>query len=163
MKRTIFTVFGVPKAMPRTSPVAAMRGGKPVISKKTGRPVVIAYTPRGKGKQVHPAVQFKSDVKTAAIEANVPYHDGPVSVNWVAYFPRPKYMKAKKYPTDRIPHHRKPDRDNLDKTILDALTGVAWKDDCQVYAGDIAKYYISSSPTARPHVWIEVIHWEVEE
>jgi Holliday junction resolvase RusA-like endonuclease len=36
-------------------------------------------------------------------------------------------------------HVKKPDRDNLDKAVLDALTGIFWHDDCQVCSGSIEK------------------------
>jgi len=40
-------------------------------------------------------------------------------------------------------HTSKPDRDNLDKAILDALTNAGiWKDDAQVCAGIITKSYV---------------------
>jgi Holliday junction resolvase RusA-like endonuclease len=29
----------------------------------------------------------------------------------------------------RLPHTSKPDRDNLDKAVMDALKGIAWIDD----------------------------------
>jgi Holliday junction resolvase RusA-like endonuclease len=41
-----------------------------------------------------------------------------------------------------VPHTVKPDKDNLEKAVMDALTGIQiWKDDCQVYGGNTEKYW----------------------
>ena len=54
-------------------------------------------------------------------------------------FPRPKSMVWKTKPMPTLLHIKKPDRDNLDKAVLDALTGIFWVDDCQVCEGTIRK------------------------
>jgi Holliday junction resolvase RusA-like endonuclease len=55
---------------------------------------------------------------------------------------------------------KKPDRDNLDKAVLDALTRCKfWLDDCQVCAGNISKQYTLVG--VRPGVYISV--WQLEE
>jgi len=64
--------------------------------------------------------------------------EGPVMLNFVAYFKRPKSHygtgknshKLKK--TAPFYHTNKPDKDNVEKLIGDALNGYIWKDDCQV-------------------------------
>ena len=80
---------------------------------------------------------------------------GPVTVDWCAVFERPKRMLAKKWPNRRELHTVKPDRDNVDKAILDALTkaGVL-KDDCQVTDGDICKRYADRVESA--HVMVTI-------
>jgi Holliday junction resolvase RusA-like endonuclease len=41
-----------------------------------------------------------------------------------------------------VPHTVKPDKDNLEKAVMDALTAIQiWKDDCQVYGGNTEKYW----------------------
>lgn len=50
--------------------------------------------------------------------------DGPLRLEMDVFFPRPDYMKAKKWPDGPIPHHAKPDWDNVGKAISDAL--VSW-------------------------------------
>jgi Holliday junction resolvase RusA-like endonuclease len=35
----------------------------------------------------------------------------------------------------------KPDKDNIEKLVMDALNGVAWVDDCQVDRGPVVKRY----------------------
>jgi len=55
---------------------------------------------------------------------------------------RPKRLYRKKDPDGIIPHAAKPDRDNLDKAVLDVLTTLGfWRDDGQISAGRIDKYY----------------------
>lgn len=47
---------------------------------------------------------------------------------------RPKYMYAKKYPDGLIPHQKRPDRDNLTKSIDDILQ------DAGIYADDAVNW-----------------------
>lgn len=55
------------------------------------------------------------------------------------------------------PHTAKPDKDNLEKAVMDALTGIqVWKDDCQVYGGRTEKYW--SAEKSGAHIYIET--WE---
>ena len=63
----------------------------------------------------------------------------PVRVDCVFVFPRPKGMIWKNKPMPRVPHTKKPDRDNLDKAVLDALEGVVFANDCQAWCGSIVK------------------------
>jgi Holliday junction resolvase RusA-like endonuclease len=80
-----------------------------------------------------------------------------VIVDWVAVFDRPKRMIAKKWPNRRELHTVKPDRDNVDKAILDALVkaGVL-KDDCKVTDGHLCKRYADKVESA--HVLITIKH-----
>ena len=74
---------------------------------------------------------------------------GPVFVDAYFVFPRPKsHYRAGKHAHELRAdapawHTSKPDRDNLDKALLDALTqlGGFWRDDCQVCAGVLQKSY----------------------
>ena len=68
--------------------------------------------------------------------------EGPLSVELTFYLPRPKSLRRKKDPELPIRHTKKPDRDNLEKAVLDALTKDGWwRDDSQVCAGEVKKYY----------------------
>jgi len=74
---------------------------------------------------------------------------GPLRVDVAVYFKRPKshFFTGKRSDVLRPDapnfHTSKPDRDNLDKAILDALTNAGiWKDDAQVCAGIITKSYV---------------------
>lgn len=70
---------------------------------------------------------------------------GPLCVNLTFYFPRPKsHFNTKGFLKDKAPkwHTTKPDRDNSDKAVLDALTNLGiWGDDKQVCDGRIRKFY----------------------
>jgi Holliday junction resolvase RusA-like endonuclease len=48
----------------------------------------------------------------------------------------------------------KPDVDNLAKAILDALNGVAYEDDSQVYSLEVQKWYVGVGGTVG--TWIKV-------
>jgi Holliday junction resolvase RusA-like endonuclease len=75
--------------------------------------------------------------------------DGPVSVSIDFLFQRPGRLLRKKDPDGRIPHVAKPDRDNCEKAVLDALTQLGfWRDDAQVCAGEVRKYYCARDEPA---------------
>jgi Holliday junction resolvase RusA-like endonuclease len=66
----------------------------------------------------------------------------PVRVDIEFYLKRPKRLCRKKDPPHRIYATRKPDRDNLDKAVLDSLVGAGvLLDDNQVVSGLIEKFY----------------------
>ena len=71
----------------------------------------------------------------------------PVRVDLVFYFERPQYMLEAKWPNGPILHTGKPDRDNLDKPILDVMAWDEerrwgfWKNDSHVCDGRIQKFY----------------------
>jgi Holliday junction resolvase RusA-like endonuclease len=74
---------------------------------------------------------------------------GPLRVDVAVYFMRPKshFFTGKRSDVLRPDapnfHTSKPDRDNLDKAILDAITNAGiWKDDAQVCAGTLTKAYV---------------------
>jgi len=70
---------------------------------------------------------------------HVPF-SGPLRLEVTFIFPRPKGMMWKKKPMPRVPHTHRPDRTNLIKAVEDALNGIAWRDDAQVYTGNADKY-----------------------
>lgn len=62
----------------------------------------------------------------------------PVYLEWVAYFPIPGSLSNKKAAELVNQHHRvKPDRDNVDKAIMDAL----FKQDQRIAVGSQEKRY----------------------
>ena len=55
-----------------------------------------------------------------------------LEVHWVAYLPMPKsWEDGKRMELKGKPHRQKPDKDNIEKAILDAL----FKDDSRIYGG----------------------------
>lgn len=62
----------------------------------------------------------------------------PLRVSWRAYFTMPESWSKKKKDAMRGQAHRsKPDRDNVDKGILDSL----WENDAGIASGEIAKFW----------------------
>lgn len=71
-------------------------------------------------------------------------------VDWTAYFVIPKsWSKKKKAEHKGEPHQQKPDRDNIDKGILDALFG----DDSIVWDGRMRKFWDDGNGP-RLELWI---------
>lgn len=70
--------------------------------------------------------------------------DGELSVNIKAYFKIPKSISKKKREmmiNKDIRPIKRPDLDNVMKSITDALNGVAYKDDSQIVSANIEKFY----------------------
>lgn len=135
--RIEFTVPAVPVAQPR--PRATAFAGRARIYQPTK----------------HPVSDFKASVRMAAQHAfkGAPL-TGPLRVDCVFVFPRTKGQVWRKRPMPRLPHVKKPDRDNIDKAVLDALTGILWADDCQVCAGSLEKWIAAGDE--QPHVLVSV-------
>jgi Holliday junction resolvase RusA-like endonuclease len=129
--RLEFSVRGTPKGQPRTKARAMKtRGGKWIAQ---------VYNPKGSDG-------WKSGVTLAARQAGLPPvpWEGPVSVTIDAYFERPQRLCRAKDPDGPIRCTAKPDRDNIEKAVLDALTAVGlWKDDAQVCDGPVRKWYVA--------------------
>jgi Holliday junction resolvase RusA-like endonuclease len=161
-------VSGEPKPQPRPrGQVMRLRNGKMTVHIYDK---LEAYEPKEPGKRrVRKAwdAAYWRDRIIAAIRANKPAAPaaGPLRCDVTFLFPRPEYMLAKKYSRGRILHYVRPDRDNLDKLILDAITQagwyevrgetiktpLVWHDDGQVCQGEIQKYYVAigEEPGAR--------------
>ena len=70
--------------------------------------------------------------------------DGEIIAEIIAYFPIPKSFSKKKRLEaieGKIRPTKKPDTDNIAKTILDSLNGIAFEDDKQVVALLVKKLY----------------------
>jgi len=147
------TVNAVPVAQPRAR--ATSRG----VHASMYSPTTVKTK---SGRKPHPILAFKSAVRAAAFAhgfdgTNV--MDSALRVDCCFVFPRPQKLLLKKSPSGRIPYVIKPDRDNLDKAVLDALTGLVWVDDCQACFGFIEKYYCAKGEA--PHVSIVITKVEV--
>lgn len=143
MAKIVLTIYGVPQALKR-------------------------HRHRSVGKFVQtydPSSGDKEDFLWKAISDNKPDTPflGAIELNLIFYMPRPKShfgsgrnenvlkASAPKY------HTKKPDLDNLIKFVKDALNGVYWKDDCQIYQlGDTKKVYTAMTP--RIEIVIEEIN-----
>jgi len=76
--------------------------------------------------------------------------EGPVYMSVSFYFKKPGYL-----PKRIKAHTKKPDLDNLLKSIKDALNGVVYKDDSQVIRSNESKNYLIGK-NARPFVNITI-------
>ncbi len=109
------------------------------------------YTPKK-----DPVNGFKESVRGAflkATEALPPaarMQEGPLQVRLIFVLPRPKRFRKGL----RAPYKRKPDLDNLEKSLLDALNGLAYRDDSQVCRVFKEKWYAASEE--KPHVEVEI-------
>lgn len=134
---TSFRVYGIPKGQPRARHT------------KNGH----IYTPNS-------ADDFRSAVQVAALRAGLGTRDlsGVLRVDERFFFPCPRRLKHA-VEQGPVPHGSKPDRDNCDKLVLDSLTQIgAWRDDAQVAAGVIEKWF--SSPAEQPGAEISIYEWE---
>ena len=69
-------------------------------------------------------------------------YSGLVKVSiWADFEPPKSLSKVKKKELIGQPHLKKPDVDNVAKSILDTLNGVAWKDDSQIGSLLVCKLY----------------------
>lgn len=122
-----FAVRGTPKGQPRAR--AALRGSRAGV-----------YDPGT-------ADGWKALVVAAGESQRPPDPiEGPVRVDVCLYLKRPKAKCRKADPEEPILATCKPDRDNAEKAILDALTQAGWwRDDAQVVDGRVVKMYHSKS------------------
>ena len=128
-----FRVDGVPVAQPRQR--QAVRNG-----------FVSNYTPTK-----HPVNAFKAACKLSCPETTPA--SGPVELTLMFVMPRPKSMMWKTRATPRVPHAKKPDADNLAKSVKDALTGLLWRDDSQVARLHVDK--VIAAGDEQPHVVVQ--------
>lgn len=128
---------GPPKGKARARTVRT-RGGR-----------TFSYTPEG-------TVLYENLIKISFSQTGErPFEaDQSLHVFMTAYYPIPKSTSRKKKEEMIAGHLRpakKPDIDNIIKSILDALNGVAYHDDTQVVAVFAEKYYSDT-----PRVEVEI-------
>lgn len=145
----VFTADGVPRAKGRARAVARV-----VIDHGRPRAVVSLVTPP-ETRQAEAAIR-------AAFKHKFPGHKpwtGPVLLRFTAVFETPRsFNRALREAAARgdLMATRKPDKDNIEKLIVDALNGVAFVDDAQVMGGGMKRYgsparlEISFEQIARP-------------
>ena len=143
-----FSVEGHPKAQPRVKARAVNQGGK-------WRAFV--YTPTT-------AKDWKLAVAVEAAKLDVYYEkDVPLEVRKVFLMPRPKShygsRKGEPYLKDSAPKHptTKPDLDNLEKAVWDALNEVLWHDDAQVVKVYKEKQYAELGVEPGLMMWVQPI------
>lgn len=158
VKTIVIKIGGEPVHEPR-------QRAEPVWSKKKGKYVARTFTPdvRYKTNGVKGPDQlapWKAQIEVASFGKVREPWTGPVRVDITWYFSRPQYLMKPKAHDGVIPYTAKPDRDNLDKAVLDALkNGGLFRDDAQVYCGMLAKFYVARgmSPGARIEITLQAI------
>lgn len=142
MKSLEIIVVGEPKGQPR--PRACRRGARAGM-----------YDPGtadGWKSLVRDAA--KASLRAAGYSgATSPLITGPVRVDIAIWFPRPKshFLKSGIRADAPLYHTSKPDRDNCEKAILDALGSdelQIWRDDAQVCDGAVTKTYAAPGQAA---------------
>lgn len=123
MKHTLI-VLGKPVAQPRHR--AACQGGYARL-----------YLPSD-----HPVHDYKCRIKTVAATQAIKKIEGPVRLDLLFAFAQPKGRK-------RQFKISKPDLDNLEKAVMDALTDAGvWCDDAQVVEKHSTKMYGATDATS---------------
>ncbi len=125
-----FTIYGVPTAKGRPRHRA--------VNTKAGKSFTMAYTPK--------KTQLAEESFLAQAVSHKPAQPITVPIQMVVTFvmPIPKSTSKKMKEVmayTRVPHTKRPDKDNLEKLILDSLNEVFWKDDSQVWRTVAEKIY----------------------
>lgn len=107
-----------------------------------GRPKFVA---RGKFATAYTPIKTRRYEKQVALQSALhapkkPF-SGPISVTLIFRMPRPKSL-----PKRVIEHIRRPDLDNLIKSVLDPLNKIFYKDDSQIVHLDAKKVYTTEEP-----------------
>lgn len=112
--------------------------GRPKFSTFNGR--AVAYTP---AKTVNyenlVRLSYQQQCREKSFEKDI-----PLRAVIYAYFPIPKSVSKKRRELmlqGEVLPTKKPDADNIIKSILDALNGIAFHDDSQVVEITLCKYY----------------------
>lgn len=140
MTSHIIKVLAVPVAQPRQRTRVVATGGRTFTQN---------YTPTK-----HPVNSFKASVQEAASNVITEPLSGPVVLRAHFILPRPKSKTKKTLPNPRYASESKPDLDNLEKALMDALTGIAWRDDSQVYHKTTMKHVAAGDEL--PHVLVMI-------
>lgn len=125
------------------------------VGHPVGQPRARSTIRRGKGGKVFSGVydpgtadDWKTIIRNAATAGwdRVTFR-GPTRIDWTVFFARPKsHFKRNGELKESAPtwHTGKPDRDNLDKALLDALVNAGvLADDKQACAGVLFKAYVA--------------------
>ena len=128
--------------------LAPVAKGRPKIGRGPGGRAR-AYTPK-KTAEFEAMVRMASDLFLPPMPL-----EGALSVELEFYLKRPKRLTKKKHGTGKVKHDKRPDIDNLVKSVLDGLDQW-WGDDAQICELTARKFYCSiDEPRPRINVTIE--------
>lgn len=120
-----------------------------ILPRPQGRPRVFgkfAVDPSKKDKESFLALAYQ-------YKPTVPI-DNPIAIELVFTMPRPKnhYNKKGLKPDAPMYHSSRPDIDNLEKLVMDALNGVFYRDDALVCRKESLKQY-GETPSTLVRIW----------
>lgn len=109
--------------------------GEPVAKQRPRFSRGRTYTPQA-------TLDGEARIQAAALRAEVEKIDGPVKLSCSFIYEPPKsWSKKKRAEAMGAWKTTRPDRDNLEKLVADALNGIAYDDDGQVVTGPSMKFY----------------------
>ena len=121
-------------------PLSANKGTLRVEYFVSGKPIgKPRMTRRDKWAQRPTVMRYREWADNIRLSCfSVPEPEKIIELNWTASFAMPKsWSKSKKIKMNRQLHRQTPDRDNIDKAVLDAL----FKKDQAISAGTIKKVW----------------------
>jgi len=130
-----FVIKGIPKVKKR--PRFAIRNGK-----------VLTYTPKS-------TAIFENLVRLKAEKEFTHPLNGAIRVAIRFHLPRPKKMIWKTKPMPETYSDKRPDIDNLAKSVIDGLTGIAFKDDGQIADLHLTKKYHAGNNEPKTIIIVE--------
>lgn len=134
-----FTIYGRPQPQGSSKSVPIpwkghRRGDRcPACKQLLANTFVTSDNPDLKKWREKVTIAAKEQVRTKDLKQYE--RDTPVRVDLLFVFKRPKSVRDRVHPTV------KPDKDKLERAVLDSLTGVLYADDAQVVQGETAKSY----------------------
>lgn len=136
------TIIEVP-----TDPVAQPRPRATVVA---GRPRI--YNP-------NTTKDYKQQILNLFVQVPGRIPEGvPVRVIIEYFFSRPKSLQRKKDSDGTVLHTKKPDLDNLNKAVLDAISAAGfWHDDRQVVDLRSRKFYTAKGDSPMVRITVEEI------
>jgi Holliday junction resolvase RusA-like endonuclease len=132
-----FIIKGNPRVKKR--PVFSTRGGS-----------VRIYTPKS-------TATFENLVRIKAEEQFKHPLDGSIILAIRFYLPRPQRLIWKRKPMPEIYSNKRPDIDNLAKSVIDGLNGVAFKDDGQIADLHITKKFHAGDDEPKTIVMVDQV------
>ncbi len=118
----------------------------PVAQPRPKATTVGGFTRMYEASSKHPIHAFKAAVKLAWNNAGAVKLEGALTAEITCVFERPAKV-AKKLGTGRMLKAKKPDCDNLAKSVLDSLNGLAYHDDGQIVVLMVKKYHAAEGET----------------
>ena len=127
---------------------------RPGVDTRRGRPVLYTQdkTLKYERKVARYALAAMWDIGARACTFT-----GPLVIVLRAYFKCPKSDERKRIPAPERPHTKKPDLDNVVK-MIDALSGVVFKDDAQIVKIAATKMIAAQGQPGRPEITVRPYH-----